>query len=445
MFRKIPPVATPISARDLWSGFKTIFGSKSYIEEFESALSDYFGTKYCFTTSSGKTAFYVILKALRHFSAKREVILPAYTDAGLVLVIQKVGLKPVLCDISSDTFNLDLNLLPQVVSNKTFCVVPVHMFGLACDITQIIADLRRFQPEADPPLAEEPTIPGVADFSLRLKGRELRRIFVVEDGAQAQGTQIRGQGTGDRRQRAESRMVGTVGDVGFYSFNRGKNFPTYSGGFVVTNSQELAEAIGEELRLLPEPGIFSKYTSPVKLSLLALAVNPFIYKLLYKLISPFKSTTVPKDFTASLYTEFQAGAGLSLLRRLSDFSERRFHNGSALYEGLKGIDGIILPKILPNSKPAYNRLPLVFEDINLREKVYQKLLREGIEPSRMYPRPLHHVFDLGYSQKKEPFPNAAYFADRLLTLPTHPFVDERDIETMINVIRVYGETHVSDS
>lgn len=114
MIKKIPPVATPISARNLWCGFKTFFGNKSKIKEFESALSDYFGSKYCFTISSGKAAFYVILRALRHFSSKKEVSLPAYTDAGLILVIQSVGLKPVLCDISLDTFNLDLNLLPQM-------------------------------------------------------------------------------------------------------------------------------------------------------------------------------------------------------------------------------------------------------------------------------------------------------------------------------------------
>ena len=114
MIRKIPLFTTPVSAKNLWCGFKTFFSNKYKVEKFGLALSDYFGSKYCFTISSGKAAFYVILRALHHFSSKKEVHLPAHTDAGLILVIQSVGLKPILCIISLDPFNLDLDLLAHM-------------------------------------------------------------------------------------------------------------------------------------------------------------------------------------------------------------------------------------------------------------------------------------------------------------------------------------------
>jgi dTDP-4-amino-4,6-dideoxygalactose transaminase len=328
---------------------------------------------------------------LSRLSTKKEVILPAYTDAGLVLVIQKAGLKPVLCDISLDTFNLDPTLLPRLISEETLSIVPVHMFGLACGMGPILEIVRA------------------------------KNIFVIEDCAQALGTSIDGK------------MAGTIGDIGFYSFNRGKNFPTYSGGCITTNSKELTDVISREVKELSEPNIFFKLSSPIKLIGLSLVVRPYFYGLFYSFIAPFKSNRVPWAFAVLRYTNFQAALGLSLLRRIDEFSKKRYDNGVALINGLKDISGIILPKIVPGSIPVFNRLPVVFKDVRLREEIHYQLLRKGIETSYMYPRSLHRVFDIGYG--KEDFPNATYFAEHLLTLPLHPLVGRKDLDTIINVIK----------
>ena len=94
---------------------------------------------------------------------------------------------------------------------------------------------------------------------------------------------------------------------------------------------------------------------------------------------------------------------------------------------------IILPEISDKSFVAFNRFPVVFKELNAREKVENALYERGIITSRMYLRPLHHIFDLGYAEHD--FPNAVYLAERLLTLPSHPFVDERCLDTIIDVIR----------
>ncbi|RLI00750.1 transcriptional regulator, partial [Candidatus Bathyarchaeota archaeon] len=63
----------------------------------------------------------------------------------------------------------------------------------------------------------------------------------------------------------------------------------------------------------------------------------------------------------------------------------------------------------------------------------KELWKVGIETSSMYIKPLHHIFDLGY--RKEEFPNACYFAQHLLTLPTHPIMTERQLDKIIEIIR----------
>jgi len=84
-------------------------------------------------------------------------------------------------------------------------------------------------------------------------------------------------------------------------------------------------------------------------------------------------------------------------------------------------------------QPAFNRLPVVFRDLSKRERVEQKLWQEGIGTSRMYFKPLHHIFDLGY--KREDFPQACFIAEHLLTLPTHPLLTDRDLDIIIKVIK----------
>lgn len=393
MFRKIPLAGTKITLSDLGRGFKSMFSKKSSVEQFEKALSNFVNTKYCFTLNSGQAAFYIVLKSLQHFSDKKEVILPAYTAPSLILAIRKAHLKVVLCDISAETFNLDINLLPEVITEDTLCIVPVHLFGIPCELREILA------------LAKK------------------EGIFVFEDSAQAMGTYLNGK------------MVGTIGDVSCYSFNRGKNFPLYSGGCIVTNSAELAGAIKNELKLIKPSDISFKASLPFKMAALSLVVNPVIYRLFYSFISPFKSTTIYKDFEPLLFTKFQAAVGLSQLKKLQFYTEKRYRNGSLLYQGLKEIEQIIPPKIIPRSRPAYMRMPIVFKDINLREKIQSELFKEGIETSKMYLKPVHHHFELGYQKKKEPFPNATYFAHRVLTLPTHPLVDEKALQRIISVFK----------
>jgi len=393
LLRKIPTTAVPLSIFEILKGFKSYFGNRSYIEEFEQNFAGYMGSNHAFSFNKCTTSIYIFLKALKKLSNRQEVVIPAYTVPTLVLPIRKAGLKPILCESSLDTFTMDFERLPEVINDNTLCVLPIYHFGFPYQIDSLLK------------LASE-------------KG-----FFVLEDAAQAPGATL-----GDKK-------VGTLGDAGCFSLCRGKNFSTFNGGMLVTNSDKLAKIIREERDLLPEQEFTLKIQIPFILTAYSLVTRPVIYGPFYKLIAPFKHTTVHDSFEPEQYSDFQAIIGLCLLNKLDVFNKIRVKKGMVLYSALKDNEHILLPEIAKNSTPVFNHLPVVFKETETMERVQTELWDKGIDTGRMYLKPVHHLYDLGYDTQKELFPNALYMAERLLTLPSHPYLDDNSIKNIINVFK----------
>lgn len=388
----VPSTGTPISFLDVLAGITSLINRP--MAAFENTLKVYTGKKYCHFTNSGTTAFYLILKALKKLSEKTEVVLPAYTAPSLILPIRKAGLKPVLCDISLKTFNMDVPSLGNCINENTLCIVPVHMFGAPADMDAVMAIARR------------------------------RAVFVVEDAASSLGTLI------------NNRPTGVFGDVGFYSFNRGKNLSTLSGGCIVTDNAEIVEKIRAECALLPKLKLVSRVKVSVKLIALSLAVRPLFYTLFYNLISKLKYTTLHTDFESFAYTNFQAGVGRSLFGHAGSILGKRFDHGKFLFDQLSGVKDISLPALIPRATTVFNQFPVLFNDEGVKEKVFGRIISTGIESTKLYPDPIHRVYCLGYDvDRNDPFPNATYFSRRLLLIPTHPMLNVARLSRIVNIIK----------
>lgn len=388
MIKKIPVAASPITIRNLRGVFCPKDSAK---EDFEAKLKAFLNSKNIFLTNSGITAFYIILESLKKLSSgKKEVILPAYTAPALVIAVRKSGLKPVLVDISSEDFNINTDLLESVTSENTLCIVIAHMFGIPVAKTDVLKD-------------------------------KFKDTFIIEDCAQSMGAKI------------DERALGTFGDCGFFSFNRGKNLPTYGGGAVATSSQTISGVLNNIIDGIKDISVFTNFFVPLKILLFSLAIKPTLYGGLYPLISLFKSTAVPKDFQPRRYSKCQASVALSILEDFDRLVDSRHNNGTAIIRGLQNVKGLIVPVIRKNIKPAFNRLPVVFKELSVRKKAEKLLQNSGIETSYMYERPIHHVFDLGY--EKDDFPNATYFARHLLTLPVHPLLTDKDISKIVDIVK----------
>lgn len=394
-FKQIPIIATPITLKELLKALNALFIKPSLQNIFEDNLRVYFGCRFCHLTYSGRAAVYLILRVLSGLKDKKEVIIPAYFSASVTAAVKKAGLKVKPCDISLDTFQMDINALEKEISDDTLCVIPAHLFGLACDIERI-----------------------------NRLGSE-RGVFVVEDFAQSMGTTI------------DNKESGTFSEISFSSFARGKNLPTYSGGIILTGNQNISDKLKEKIRLLPSPSVAQKANTLMNLIIFSLLINPYIHRAFHKLIILLKGEDRPVfDLEALRYTDFQSSVGNYILGKFNLYRDKRLKNGMFLYRELKGFDFIKLPAILNNSRPAFNRFPLLFKEKSLREKAEKELLKKGIIACRLYTKPQHRLYDDIWDGKgADPYPNASIFSENSLTLPTHPLMDERALYTIVEVFK----------
>ena len=191
---------------ELRGAFERVLRRSWYIqgqegEAFEKAFAEYCGTEYCVGCGNGLDALTLALKALG-IGEGDEVIVPADTFIATALAVIYAGAKPVLADAAPDTFNIDPARIEAAVTPRTKAVMPVHLYGRACDMDPIMEIARR------------------------------HGLRVVEDCAQAHGAKYKG------------RKVGTFGDAAGFSFYPGKNLGALGdAGAVVTNDPGIAEKV----------------------------------------------------------------------------------------------------------------------------------------------------------------------------------------------------------
>jgi len=390
MSKKVPISASKISLLDVFFSFPFILSQNIKQRQLARVFGNNVDSKHVFSLSSGIACFYLLLESLKQGTHKDEVIIPAYNAGSLVVAIQKAGLKPVLCEVSPLDFNLDIDYLPRIVNEKTLCIVGVHLFGIVFKNMQKIKE-------------------------------KYPKIILIEDAAQAMGSLM------------NNAPIGNLAYISFFSFNKGKNLPTFGGGLIATDNDQIAETLKQSLKILKGQTFKQRINIFTKMCALSLITRPYLYGAFYKMIHGFREVAPPADIETGLYCDLQASIALSGLKRQKELSKIRYTNGMRILMALEDEKQLMLPAIDQATKPAFNRLPIVFRDLKKRERVKINLWNAGFETSRMYIKPLHHMFDLGY--KWGNFPNAVYMAGHLLTFPVHPLLKSKDIDTIITIIK----------
>lgn len=376
--RTIPPTAAPIKINDLLHGAAGIFFSEEYATRLERGIKEHFDVRHVFFVSSGKAALALILAALKSLSDRRQVVIPAYTCFSVPSAIVKTGLEITLCDIDPVSFDFDYKLLPQVVTSKTLCIVPNHLFGIPSDMDRITN------------LCKD------------------RGVLVVEDAAQAMGGRYKGRG------------IGTIGDVGFFSWGRGKNITCGSGGAIVTNSDTIANAIAGGYAELREPGIASVLKNFLQLLFMSAFIRPSLYWFPAGL--PFLGlgeTIFHKDFPIEKLSKRKAGLLRHWCNRLTQSNQTRTETAIYLSERLQ------IKTPWPTPIP-YLRLPVLMDSREARDRIYSLSRKRGLGISRMYPSPINDIEEIKATFKGKDFPAAEMIAEKLLTVPTHHLLSEKD-------------------
>jgi perosamine synthetase len=391
-FRLLPPAAAPLDVQDLWHGAQGLVRRRSATHVFESDLKRALGVEHVFGTSSGRAALTMILRALHAIAPqRRNVIVPAYTCFSVAAAVVKAGLNVVPCDIEPDTFDFDFDALAGLIARtQPLCVVSTHLFGFAADV-------------------------GRARALCRARG-----VFVVDDAAQGFGIVT------------EQGALGTLGDVGFYSFGRGKSVTSVHGGAIVTGSPAIAQKLAEELEELPVPSLFTELMILMQALAISCLLRPAIYWLPASLPFLNLGQTV---YSTRFPIERLSGVAAGLLRywqaRSQDANRARSIRAAALRARVgMSIDASTLPCI---------RLPLVCASAQERQRLYEESQRRGLGFGLMYPTTIAAIPELQASLEGQRFPNAERIAERLLTIPVHQFVSDEDragIEDMLGQVRL---------
>ncbi len=173
------------------------------IPRFEEEFAAYCGCKYGVAVSSGSTALHLAVAAAE-IGAGDEVLISSSTNIATALAVIHNQAIPVPVDSESLTWNLDLSLIENLITEKTKAIIPVHLYGHPVDMDRLMEIAQR------------------------------HNLLVIEDCAESHGATCRG------------RMTGSFGDMACFSFYANKVITTGEGGMVTTNNAELAE----RLRLL---------------------------------------------------------------------------------------------------------------------------------------------------------------------------------------------------
>jgi len=167
--------------------------------KFENNFSNFTGAKYCASVGNGTDALEIAVKSL-DLKKNSEVIVPVNTWISTAEAVVVNGLKLVFCDINLDDYTICLKDLQKKINKKTSAIIAVHLYGNPADIIKIKKIIKN------------------------------KNIKIIEDCAQAHGTKI------------NNNHVGTLGDVGTFSFFPGKNLGGFGdGGAIITNSKKIYE------------------------------------------------------------------------------------------------------------------------------------------------------------------------------------------------------------
>ena len=388
--RTIPPSAAPLDGKSIVTGLAGIFSPQRYLEKLEDELRTYFGAKHVFLASSGKTALTLILNALQSLSPeKREVLIPAYTCFSVPSSIVKAGLTVALCDIDPSTFDYNYPLLEHAVSERTLCVISTHLFGIPSDVDRIRALCNN------------------------------NRAFIVEDAAQAMGGSRKGK------------KLGTIGDVGFFSLGRGKNITCGSGGIIVTNSDQIAQAIRPLHDLLRQQSTAKSVKEFLKVMVMSVFIHPSLYWLPAGL--PFLKlgqTIFFTDFPMAKLSGTQAGILKNWQKRLDESNRIRSENADFFSE----VSDLQFERHDRRAAPLV-RMPVMVENKEERDRIYSEARKMGLGIGLMYPTPINEIRELGGRLNGSVYCSAKQVSERLVTIPTHGLLSSEDKQNILMLFR----------
>lgn len=372
---------------DVLSSAQYIMGDN--VKQFEKEFNEYLGSKHSISVGNGTDALVIALKALG-IGEGDEVITTPYTFFATAESISFVGAIPVFVDVELDTFNIDPTKIEEKINEKTKAIMPVHIFGQPCDMDAINTIAKK------------------------------HNLYVIEDAAQAIGSEYKGQ------------KIGTLSDIATFSFFPTKNLGCAGdGGMIVTNNDKLATIC----RALKAHG--SGENGQKAYNLLNnidedITEDSSEDNTVY---NPLKYYNYLIGHNSRL-DELQAAILRIKLREIDKWNNTRRENAKFYSEGLKHTK-FVTPFEDKDLKHVYHLYVLQSEK---RADVVSSLGENGIATGVYYPVPLHlqkAYTELGY--KEGDLPNSEYLSHRTFAIPMFAELTDQEKEYIVENLKKLGE------
>lgn len=279
------------------------------VTSLEQEFARTYGVSYAVASTSGTAAIHTALGAI-NINPGDEVITAPITDLGTILPIINQGAIPVFADID-ESYNMDPKEVEKKITSRTKAIIVVHLFGNPCDMDAMVAVARK------------------------------HKVALIEDCCQSHVTEYKGK------------YVGTIGDIGCFSFQQSKHMTTGDGGMTITNNKDYYDT----MKLFVDKGFARK------------GWGPRAYK-----------------FHGQNYrmNELTAAVGIAQLGKVKNVVKTRNELGEYFTKLLKGVPGIRTPQATNGSVHSYWLYPLYFVDADSMEKVGAAMKKAWIAGSVGY-------------------------------------------------------------
>ncbi|MFZ4855384.1 MAG: aminotransferase class I/II-fold pyridoxal phosphate-dependent enzyme [Desulfuromonadaceae bacterium] len=349
-----------------------------YVEQFQNKFMEFHKVNHALCVSNGTAALHLAMAALE-IGRDDEVIIPDLTFAAPASMAVLCGAKPVFVDVDRTTWTMNPAAIEERITSRTKAIVPVHLYGHPCDMDPIMEIAKR------------------------------HGLYVIEDCAEALGAEYKGQ------------KVGTIGDIGTFSFFANKVITTGEGGMVTTNNHELRN----KMQLLRDHGMTreKRYWHHVA---------GFNYRL----------------------TNLQAAIGLAQMEKIHEFLHYRKEIVARYDSQLKDIKGIYIPPRAKWAKNIFWLYSIIIDEKVTgigRDTLMAHLADQGID-TRPFFYPLHQQPPF-IDEFCRYFPNSEWLASAGLSLPTSNNIKLEDIDKVcasifsvmknINIFCSFDLKHIS--
>ena len=343
-----------------------ILGSK--VQALEETIAQYCRTRYAIGVASGSDALVLALMALG-IGAGDEVLLPPFTFFATAGSVSRLGATPVFVDIDRETYNIDPSKIEEKITSKTKAILPVHLFGQCADMNPL------------------------------LKIAQKKKLFIIEDAAQALGAEYKPNAG------SQGRRAGQIGDLGCFSFYPTKNLGAFGdAGMVVTDNPALAEKV----RLLRVHGSQPKYFHKT------IGINS-------------RLDTIQ---AAILLVKFK------YLEKWTAERQKKAERYQGLFQNLlSSVEGLKLPTIQYQNRHIFHQYVIRVPE---RDRLRKFLAERGIGTDIYYPVPLHLQECYSFLKyRRGDLPNSEKASEEVLALPVYPELTEDQQEVVVDGIKAF--------